>query len=161
MQALFYATPILYSLSVVIDKVGIDAARASCSSIRSAPAIQQARHAVDRPLLREPGPDLRHDGRRPAADRVAVATFVVGLVVFVRAAPRVAEERASGLPRTRLGAGMEALLAAAAIVAAATIVGQAICSLVAASVVMGCTRYRTRDAHRHLFGGHQTARAMP
>ena len=44
-QALFYGTPILYSISVVIDKAGIEVARLMLVN-PVATAIQQARHAM-------------------------------------------------------------------------------------------------------------------
>ena len=92
MQALFYATPILYSLSVVIDKVGITAARILLISPLGS-AIQQARHAVISPQYASPSQVFGGGTISILIPiSVAVVTFAVGLVVFVRAAPRVAEE---------------------------------------------------------------------
>lgn len=91
MQALFYATPILYSLSVVIDKVGLDAARALLINPLGT-AVQQARHALISPAYETPGQIFATTAGLLLPIGVAVITFAVGLVVFVRAAPRVAEE---------------------------------------------------------------------
>lgn len=91
MQALFYATPILYSLSIVIDKVGLGAARAMLVS-PLASAIQQARHAVISPQYDTPSQVFASNAALLLPVGLALATFAVGLVVFVRAAPRVAEE---------------------------------------------------------------------
>lgn len=91
MQALFYATPILYSLSIVIDKVGLGAARAMLVS-PLASAIQQARHAVISPQYDTPSQVFASTAALLLPVGLALATFAVGLVVFVRAAPRVAEE---------------------------------------------------------------------
>jgi ABC-2 type transport system permease protein len=91
MQALFYATPILYSLSIVIDKVGLGAARAMLVS-PLASAIQQARHAVISPEYDTPSQIFASDAALLLPVGLALATFAIGLLVFVRAAPRVAEE---------------------------------------------------------------------
>lgn len=91
MQALFYATPILYSLSIVIDKVGLGAARAMLVS-PLASAIQQARHAVISPQYDTPSQVFASTAALLLPVGLALATFAIGLVVFVRAAPRVAEE---------------------------------------------------------------------
>lgn len=91
MQALFYATPILYSLSIVIDKVGLGAARAMLVS-PLASSIQQARHAVISPEYDTPSEIFASDAALLLPIGLALATFAIGLLVFVRAAPRVAEE---------------------------------------------------------------------
>ena len=54
MQALFYGTPILYSLSVVIDKAGINVARLMLVNPLAA-GIQQLRHSVIDPSYESPG----------------------------------------------------------------------------------------------------------
>jgi len=91
MQALFYATPILYSLSIVIDKVGITAARILLISPLGA-GIQQARHAVISPQYASPSEVFGGMVYDLIPISVAVATFGLGLLVFVRMAPHIAEE---------------------------------------------------------------------
>lgn len=91
MQALFYATPILYSLSVVIDKVGLTAARILLISPLGA-AIEQARHAVISPEYQSVGQVYSSTAGALIPISLALITFAAGLLVFVRAAPRVAEE---------------------------------------------------------------------
>lgn len=91
MQALFYATPILYSLSVVIDKVGITAARILLISPLGA-AVQQARHAIISPEYESVANIFGSAAGTLIPIGIATVTFVAGLLVFVRAAPRVAEE---------------------------------------------------------------------
>lgn len=91
MQALFYATPILYSLSIVIDKVGLTAARLLLVSPLGT-GIQQARHAVISPAYASPSTVFGGMVYVLIPIAVALATFGIGLWVFVRAAPRIAEE---------------------------------------------------------------------
>ena len=91
MQVLFYATPILYSLSVVVEKVGITAARILLISPLGA-CIQQARHAVISPSYASPAQIFGGLVYDLIPISVAVATFALGVAVFVRAAPRIAEE---------------------------------------------------------------------
>lgn len=90
-QALFYATPILYSLSVVIDKAGIEAARVLLINPLAA-AIQQARHAIIDVSYESPGQIFGTTAGDLIPLGVSLATFLVGAWVFHRAAPRIAED---------------------------------------------------------------------
>lgn len=90
LQALFYGTPILYSLSVVIDEVGLGVARIMLVNPLAA-GIQQARHSVIDPSYESPSQifgaaywDLLPIG-------ISVLTFVAGVLYFRRAAPKIAE----------------------------------------------------------------------
>lgn len=90
-QALFYATPILYSLSIVIDKAGIEVARLMLINPLAA-AIQQARHALVDVSYESPGQIFGTTAGDLIPLGVSVATFLIGAWVFHRAAPRIAEE---------------------------------------------------------------------
>ena len=91
MQALFYGTPILYSLSVVIDKAGISVARIMLISPLAA-AIEQARHAVVSPQYGSLSEIYATGAGVLIPLGVTAAVFALGAVVFTRAAPRIAEE---------------------------------------------------------------------
>jgi ABC-2 type transport system permease protein len=91
MQALFYATPILYSLTVVIDKAGIEVARAMLVN-PLATAIQQARHAVIDPSYESAGQVFGTTAGDLIPIGVTLLTFAAGWLVFSRSAPRIAEE---------------------------------------------------------------------
>ncbi len=69
LQALFYATPILYSLTIVIDKAGIEAARLHARQ-PDRDRDPAGAPCADRPVVRERRADLRHPGRRPDPDRL-------------------------------------------------------------------------------------------
>ncbi len=90
MQALFYGTPILYSISVVIDEVGLSVARLMLLNPLAA-GIQQLRHGCIDPSYESPGQifgaiywDLIPIG-------ISVGAFVLGVLYFRRSAPRIAE----------------------------------------------------------------------
>jgi ABC-2 type transport system permease protein len=89
-QALFYATPILYSLSVVIDKAGIEVARLMLVNPLAA-AIQQARHAIIDPAYESAGQVFGTTAGDLLPIAVSIITFIVGFIVFDRAAPKIAE----------------------------------------------------------------------
>lgn len=91
MQALFYGTPILYSLSVVIEKAGIEAARLMLVNPLAA-AIQQARHALVDVAYESPGQIFGSTAGNLIPVGVSLAVFLLGAWVFHRAAPRIAEE---------------------------------------------------------------------
>lgn len=91
MQALFYATPVLYSISVVIDKVGIEVARLMMINPLGT-AIQQARHAVVDPAYESAGQIFGTSLGFLVPIGVSLVTFVLGAWMFNRAAPRIAEE---------------------------------------------------------------------
>ena len=69
LQALFYATPILYSLTIVIDKAGIEVARLMLVS-PTRDRDPAGAPCADRSVVRERGADLRHPVRRPDPDRL-------------------------------------------------------------------------------------------
>ena len=89
-QALFYGTPILYSLSVVIDKAGIEVTRLMLINPLAA-AIQQARHALIDTSYISAGQVFATTAGDLIPIAVALITFAIGLRVFTRAAPRMAE----------------------------------------------------------------------
>ncbi len=90
LQALFYGTPILYSLSVVIDEVGLNVARVMLINPLTA-GIQQARHAIIDPSYESPSQifGAAYWDLLPIA--VSVLTFVAGVLYFRRSAPQIAE----------------------------------------------------------------------
>ncbi len=90
MQALFYGTPILYSISVVIDKVGIEVARIMLINPLAA-GIQQLRHAVIDPSYESPGQIFGATYWDLLPLGVSVFTFVLGVLYFKRSAPKIAE----------------------------------------------------------------------
>lgn len=91
MQALFYGTPILYSLSVVIEKAGLEAARLMLVNPLAA-AIQQARHALVDVAYESPGQIFGTTAGDLIPVGVSALVFLIGAWVFHRAAPRIAEE---------------------------------------------------------------------
>lgn len=91
LQALFYATPILYSIQVVIDKAGITAARIMMLSPLAA-VIQQARHALVSPAYLSSGQIFSTALWFLVPVAITAATIVVGWIVFSRAAGRMAED---------------------------------------------------------------------
>jgi len=90
-QAFFYATPILYSIQIVIDKAGIDVARLMMLN-PFATVIQQARHAVVSPEYLSAGQIFGSPIYLLGPIGVAVFTFWLGWIVFQRGAPEMAEE---------------------------------------------------------------------
>ncbi|CAB4921478.1 unannotated protein [freshwater metagenome] len=91
MQALFYGTPILYSLSLVIDKAGLSVARILLIS-PLASAIQQGRHALVSPQYGSVGSIFSTQAGVVIPLVVTAVVFILGAFVFTRAAPRIAEE---------------------------------------------------------------------
>ncbi len=91
LQALFYATPILYSLSLVIEKAGINVARLMLVS-PIATVIQQMRHAMIDSSYESAGQVFATPAGVLIPVGVAFATFIAGTIVFMREAPRVAED---------------------------------------------------------------------
>ena len=90
MQALFYGTPILYSLSVVIDKAGLSVARLMLINPLAA-GIQQLRHSVIDPSYESPGQIFGATYWDLLPLGVSVAVFAAGVLYFRRAAPKIAE----------------------------------------------------------------------
>ena len=89
-QALFYGTPIIYSLSIVIDKVGIGAAKVMLIS-PLASAIQQLRHSVVDPSYVSPNQVFGSSAGLLIPIAVALLSFAIGASYFRKAAPLVAE----------------------------------------------------------------------
>ncbi len=89
-QALFYGTPILYSLSIVIDKVGLTAAQIMLANPLAA-AIQQLRHAIVDPSYQSPGQIFGTTAGDLIPIGISLLTFVVGALYFRRMAPLIAE----------------------------------------------------------------------
>ena len=89
-QALFYGTPILYSLSIVIEKVSLTAAQVMLANPLAA-AIQQLRHAVVDPAYQSPGQVFGSTAADLLPIGISVLTFVVGALYFRRVAPMIAE----------------------------------------------------------------------
>jgi ABC-2 type transport system permease protein len=91
MQALFYVTPILYSIQLVIDKAGIDVARIMMLN-PFATVVQQARHAVVDEAYVSTGQVMGSVVWVAVRIGLTALTVVIGWFVFQRAAPRLAEE---------------------------------------------------------------------
>jgi ABC-2 type transport system permease protein len=90
LQALFYATPVLYPIELLAREQPDLAEIAMCNPL--AVIIQQVRYAMIDPNAQSAG-DALGDGTLlliPAV--IVVGTFVLGLWVFNRLAPRIAEE---------------------------------------------------------------------
>jgi ABC-2 type transport system permease protein len=91
LQVLFYASPIFYSVQVIIDKAGLDWARlVMCNPF--ATALQQAKHAVIDPSHMSAGQAFGSQAWLVVPVGIALGVFALGFVVFVRDAPRIAEE---------------------------------------------------------------------
>ncbi len=91
LQALFYATPILYSIQVVIDKAGIGVARLMMLS-PLATVIQQARHALVSPAYLSTGQIYGNPAGLLPPVAITVVVLVAGWLVFNGASGRMAEE---------------------------------------------------------------------
>jgi ABC-2 type transport system permease protein len=90
LQILFYASPIFYTVQTIIDKAGIDWARAiMCNPF--ATALQQAKHAVIDPSHLAAGQAFGSQAWLAVPAAIAIAVFALGLFVFMRDAPRIAE----------------------------------------------------------------------
>ena len=90
LQALFYASPVLYPIELLADEYPDLAEIAMLNPL--AAVIQQFRYAMIDPNAQSAG-DALGDGTLllvPAG--IVVATFLLGLWVFNRLAPRIAEE---------------------------------------------------------------------
>ena len=91
MQALFYITPILYSIQLVIDKSSITVARIMMLN-PFATVVQQARHAVVSEKYLSTGQVFGSAVWVLIPIAITAGVVVVGWFVFRRAAPRLAEE---------------------------------------------------------------------
>lgn len=91
LQVLFYGSPILYGLDTVIDKAGQTVATLiMCNPFAS--IMQEARHVFIDPSHVSASAGLDSDAMLLVPLGIIAATFAFGLWVFVREAPRVAED---------------------------------------------------------------------
>lgn len=91
LQALFYATPILYTIQVVIDKAGLDVARLMMLNPLAA-VVQQARYALVSPDYLSVGQIFASSALVLVPIGITAFTLVLGWFVFSRAAGRMAED---------------------------------------------------------------------
>jgi ABC-2 type transport system permease protein len=91
LQALFYATPILYSVQIVIEKAGIETARVMLAN-PLATAIQQVRHAAVDPAYLSAGQVYGSRVYLLIPIGITLVTILVGWLVFRREAPHMAED---------------------------------------------------------------------
>ncbi|MSX01848.1 MAG: ABC transporter permease [Actinobacteria bacterium] len=89
-QALFYGTPILYTISMVIDKAGIGAARILLIN-PVASAIQQSRHALIDASYNSVGSVFGSLSGDLIPVGLSILTLIVGLLYFRASAPYMAE----------------------------------------------------------------------
>ncbi len=89
-QALFYGTPILYPLSLVIEKVSLTVAQIMLANPLAA-AIQQLRHAVVDPAYQSPGQIFGSTAGDLIPVGISLLTFIIGALYFRRMAPLIAE----------------------------------------------------------------------
>jgi ABC-2 type transport system permease protein len=89
-QALFYLTPVLYPISLVAEQNEKLANLAMCNPI--AAIIQQSRHAMIDPAQPSAAEAIGGAPRLLIPLSILVGTFVFGLWLFNRMAPRIAEE---------------------------------------------------------------------
>jgi ABC-2 type transport system permease protein len=90
LQALFYATPILYPIEVVQERYPDLAKVALCNPL--AAVNQQMRHALIDPTAPTAAAAIGGTARLLVPIGIVVALFVAGLAAFSRMAPRIAEE---------------------------------------------------------------------
>ncbi len=91
LQVLFYATPILYSVQIVIEKAGISVARLMLASPVAA-AIQQVRHAAVDPAYLSIGQVYGSPAGVLIPVGITAVTLLAGWLVFRHEAPRMAED---------------------------------------------------------------------
>ena len=89
-QALFYGTPILYPLSIVIEKVSLTAAQIMLANPLAA-AIQQLRHAIVDLSYHSPGQVFGSTAGDLIPVGISLLTFIIGALYFRRMAPLIAE----------------------------------------------------------------------
>jgi ABC-2 type transport system permease protein len=90
-QALFYMTPVLYPIQLVLDRAGETAARLLLLNPIAA-LIQQARHAIIGPSQPTAADAIGGAVWLLIPLGIVVVTFVVGIWLFSRMAPLIAEE---------------------------------------------------------------------
>jgi ABC-type polysaccharide/polyol phosphate export permease len=87
---IFYLTPILYPIELVQEKSETLARLALCNPL--AAINQQVRHAVIDPLAPSAAEAIGPDVLLLIPVGLVVAAAVIGLLVFTKSAPRLAEE---------------------------------------------------------------------
>ncbi|MFL5839812.1 MAG: ABC transporter permease [Thermoleophilaceae bacterium] len=92
LQALFYAAPIFYTISVVREKTSQDWIPDAIMFNPFAAVLQQARHAVIDPSHEDPVSVFGDPLLLLVPIGITVAVLVIGFVVFNRLAPHIAEE---------------------------------------------------------------------
>lgn len=92
LQALFYATPILYTISVVQNKAGESAARLMLLLNPFAALVQQGKHSLIDPSHPSLAQALDSNALQLVTLAQILAVLAVGYVVFSRAAPQIAED---------------------------------------------------------------------
>ena len=90
LQALFYATPILYPVEVIMGRYPDALKFVMCNPL--AAINQQVRYAVIDPAAPSAAAAIGGFGRLIVPLAIIAALFVAGLVCFARMAPRIAEE---------------------------------------------------------------------
>jgi ABC-2 type transport system permease protein len=90
LQALFYATPVLYPIELLSREQPDLAEAAMCNPL--AAIIQQVRYAMIDPNAQSAGDALGSGTLLLVPAGIVVVTFLLGLWVFNRLAPRIAEE---------------------------------------------------------------------
>jgi ABC-2 type transport system permease protein len=89
-QALFYLTPVLYPISLVAEQSERLAQLAMCNPL--AAIIQQSRHAMIDPGQPSAAEAIGGAPRLLIPFAILAGTFLFGLWLFNRMAPRIAEE---------------------------------------------------------------------
>jgi ABC-2 type transport system permease protein len=90
LQIVFYATPILYPIELLRERSATLAHLALCNPL--AALIQQFRHAIVDPEAQSAAAAIGGGSRLLVPAAIVVGTFALGLWVFNRLAPRIAEE---------------------------------------------------------------------
>lgn len=91
-QALFYATPIFYTLDLVRMKSGSDLIPTLIMCNPLAAILQQMRHAIVDPSYTDTAQAMGGWAYVLIPAGITIGVFVLGYVVFSREAPRVAED---------------------------------------------------------------------
>lgn len=90
MQAMFYATPVLYPIDLLAKENETLSHLAMCNPV--ATVIQQFRYALIDPQAMSAGEALGGSERLVIPIGIVIGTFVFGLWIYERLAPRIAEE---------------------------------------------------------------------
>ncbi len=90
-QALFYLTPILYPIQLVVDRAGETASQLLMVNPLAA-IVQQARHAIVGPDQPSAAEAIGGGPRLLVPLAIIATTFALGIWLFNRMAPRIAED---------------------------------------------------------------------